>query len=108
MSKSTNQNVRQLQVFLCHSSNDKSQVYDLYQRLNLDGFNPWLDEESLLPGQNWEREIPIAVRNSDVAIVCLSKSSITKKGYVQKEIKYTLDVADEQPEGTIFIIPLKL
>ena len=26
----------------------------------------------------------------------------------RKEIKYALDVADEQPEGTIFIIPLRL
>jgi hypothetical protein len=27
---------------------------------------------------------------------------------VQKEIKFALDVADEQPEGAIFIIPVKL
>jgi hypothetical protein len=27
---------------------------------------------------------------------------------VQKEIKFALDVADEQPEDTIFLIPLKL
>ena len=41
-------------------------------------------------------------------IVCLSRSSIGKTGYVQKEINFALDVADEQPEGTIFLIPLKL
>ena len=41
-------------------------------------------------------------------IVCLSRASITKTGYVQKEIKVALDVADEQPEGTIFLIPLRL
>jgi hypothetical protein len=33
---------------------------------------------------------------------------VSKAGYVQKEIKLALDVADEQPEDTIFIIPLKL
>ena len=27
---------------------------------------------------------------------------------MQKEIVYALDVADEQPEGTIYIIPVKL
>jgi hypothetical protein len=48
------------------------------------------------------------VRSSHVVIVCLSKASTTKAGYVQKEIKVALDVADEQPEGTIFIIPLRL
>ena len=43
-----------------------------------------------------------------MVIVCLSPTSINRAGYIQKEIKYALDVADEQPAGTIFIIPLKL
>ncbi len=99
---------RSLRVFLCHSSGDKPTVRELYQRLCADGIDAWLDEEKLLPGQDWQREIPRAVRASDVVIVCLSRSSITKAGYVQKEIKFALDVADEQPEGTIFLIPAKL
>jgi len=99
---------RALRVFLCHSSSDKTKIRDLYRQLLSDGFDPWIDEEKLIPGQHWEQEIPKAVRNSDVVIVCLSQRSITKSGYVQKEIKYALDVADEQPEGVIFLIPLKL
>jgi hypothetical protein len=99
---------RPLRVFLCHSSGDKPAVRDLYHRLRSDGIDPWLDEENLLPGQNWEREIPKAVRNCDVALVCLSESSVNKRGYVQKEIKFALDVADEQPEDAIFLIPLRL
>jgi hypothetical protein len=73
-------------VFLCHSSGDKAQVRDLYQRLRKDGFEPWLDEEDLLPGQDRSQEITKAVRSSAVVLVCLSKSSITKTGFVQKEI----------------------
>ena len=97
-----------LDVFLCHSSDDKSAVRALHQRLIEDGVRPWLDQEDLLPGQDWNMEIRRAVRNSHVVIVCLSERSITKAGYVQKEIREALDVADEQPEGTIFIIPLRL
>src|SRR5262249_38498596 len=78
------------------------------RKLYSDGIKPWLDEEDLLPGQDWEYEIPRAVKASDVVIICLSPGSITKQGYVNKEIKHALDVADEQPQGTIFIIPLKL
>ncbi|CAG0931647.1 Formylglycine-generating enzyme [Thermoflexales bacterium] len=99
---------RSLRVFLCHSSADKPVVRELYQRLRADGIEAWLDEENLLPGQNWQREIPRAVHQSDVVIVCLSQRSINKAGYVQKEIKFALDVADAQPEDTIFLIPLKL
>jgi len=41
-------------------------------------------------------------------LVCLSRGSINKSGYVQKEIRLVLDVAEEQPEGTLFLIPIKL
>jgi hypothetical protein len=97
-----------LSVFLCHASGDKPAVRELYEALQSDGFDPWLDEENLLPGQDWNYEIMRAVRASDVVVVCLSEGSVSKAGYVQKEIKFALDVADEQPEGSIFIIPAKL
>lgn len=101
---------RRLRVFLCHSSGDKPKVRDLYTRLSSAAsyIAPWLDEEDLLPGQRWEDEIPAAVRTSDVVLVCLSNEAINKSGYVQKEIKDALDVADRQPEGAIFLIPVKL
>ena len=99
---------RKLKLFLCHSKDDKPKVRELYHRLVADGFDAWLDEENLLPGQDWDLEIRKAVRESDVVVVCLSKGAVTKTGYVQKEIRFALDVADEQPEGTIFIIPAKL
>jgi len=99
---------RLLRVFLCHSSADKPAVRDLYQRLLADGADPWLDEEKILPGQDWELEIKKAVRESDAVIVCLTHGSVTREGFVQKEIKEALDVADQKPEGTIFVIPLKL
>jgi hypothetical protein len=100
--------LRGLRVFLCHSSGDKPAVRELYRRLCDDGIDPWLDEESLLPGQDWALEISHAVRASDVVIVCLSRAAVTKAGYVQKEIKFALDIADEQPEGAIFLIPVKI
>lgn len=101
-------NKQKLRIFLCHSSSDKAKVRDLYHRLTSDGFAPWLDEQDLLPGQNWDFEITKAVRASHIVIVCLSKAAVGKTGYVQKEIKFALDIADEQPEGSIFLIPAKL
>ncbi len=97
-----------LRIFLCHSSGDKKAVRELYQRLQKSGFIPWLDEIDILPGQDWEAEISRAVRNSDVVLVCLSCGSINKDGFVQKEIKFALDIAQEKTESSIFLIPLKL
>jgi hypothetical protein len=95
-------------IFLCHSSADKSNVRSLYYQLKKDGYHPWLDEEDLLPGQDWQYEIRKAVRSSAIVIVCLSKDAVNKRGYIQKEIVFALDAADEQPEGKIFIIPVRL
>ena len=99
---------RPLRVFLCHASQDKPVVWKLHRYLKQHGVQPWLDQEDLLPGEDWEVEIPKALFASDVILVCLSKNSVNKEGFVQKEITFALDKALEKPEGTIFIIPVKL
>jgi CheY-like chemotaxis protein len=97
-----------MRVFLCHASDDKPEVRNLHSWLTERGFAPWLDECEILPGQDWHEVIKSAVRASDVVLVCLSPTSVTKSGYVQKELREALDVADEQPDGTIFLVPTKL
>lgn len=97
-----------LRIFLCHASDDKEKIRVLYNELIQRGIDVWLDEENLLAGQDWQSEIPQAVHASDAIIVCLSKNAITKEGYIQKEIRYALDVAKEKPEGVIFLIPVKI
>lgn len=101
-------NNRKLKIFLCHSQEDKPEIRELYQRLISDEFDVWLDEEKLVPGQEWDLEIKKAIRDADAVIVCLSQNSITKSGYVQKELRMALDIADEKPEGEIYLIPAKL
>ncbi len=100
---------RPLRVFLCHSSNDKPAVRELYQKLRAEPWiDPWLDEEELYPGQDWNLEIEKAVEAADAIIVCLTKNSINKEGYVQRELRIVLDFADYKPEGTIYILPVRL
>ncbi len=100
---------RPLRVFLCHSSNDKPAVRELYQKLRAESWiQPWLDEEELYPGQDWNMEIEKAVEAADAIIVCLTKGSITKEGYVQRELRIVLDFADYKPEGTLYLMPVRL
>ena len=99
---------RPMRVFLCHAKDDKPTARDLYRFLLKNGVDAWLDEEKLLPGQDWQLEISKALRETDAIVVCLSKRSITKEGFVQKEIRFALDRAAEMPEGTIFIIPARI
>ncbi len=96
-----------LKVFLCHASTDKPKVRELYRYLKRRGIQPWFDEEHLVGGQDWQVEIPKALATSDAIIICLTKNSVDKEGYIQKEIKFALDKALEMPEGRIFLIPVK-
>jgi len=73
---------RKLRVFLCHSSQDKPIVRELYQKLAAEGWiDPWLDEEKLLPGQDWDMEIEKTVEAADAVIVCLSNKNLCKNNF---------------------------
>ncbi len=41
-------------------------------------------------------------------LVCLSKKSVTKRGYLRREIILALDLAKEMLETDIFLIPIRL
>ncbi len=100
--------MKPLKIFLCHASDDKAEVKNLYTLLLKQGANPWLDSEKLLPGQDWNLEINKALDASDVILLCLSNKTVDKEGYVQREIRIALDRALEMPEGRIFLIPARL
>lgn len=44
---------REFDVFLCHNSDDKSDVIEIARQLRASGIKPWLDIWELRPGINW-------------------------------------------------------
>jgi hypothetical protein len=101
-------NSNPLKIFISYSSGDRPQVQKLYELLLVSGADPWYDQEKLLPGQDWNLEIRKGLDSADVILICLSKKSVSKEGYVQKEIRLALDMALKMPEGRIFLIPARL
>ena len=97
-----------INIFLAHASEDKEAVTHLYQCLKERGFEPWLDKVDLLPGQNWRAEIPKAIKASDVFLACLSKESVAKQGYIQREFRMALQKMGDMPPGKIYLIPVRL
>lgn len=95
-------------VFLAHASEDKPPVRKIHSKLEAHGFKPWLDEIDLLAGQNWQDEIQKAIRESDIFVACLSRLSVSKQGYVQREFRTALNVYAEKPPGSIYLIPSSL
>lgn len=97
-----------MKIFLSYAREDQDRVLDLYRKLKEDGYDAWIDGDKLLPGQDWDLEIKNAIKSSDVVILCLTKISVNKRGYVQREMKQALDLFQEKLEGDIFIIPARL
>lgn len=100
---------RPLRVFLSYASQDRPLVRELSRQLVGEGWiDTWVDEKSLLPGQDWRVKIEEAVEEADAVIICLSNHSVSKEGYIQKELRYAREIALEKPEEAIFLIPLRL
>lgn len=98
-----------VKVFISYAKEDFGIAFKLYEKLRKEtGIVPWLDTKSLLPGQRWKLEIKHAIRDSDYFLTVLSKNSVNKRGFVQKEIKDALEKLDEVPETKVFIIPVRV
>ena len=99
---------RKLRVFLSHASEDKPKVLKIKQALLSHNVEPWLDSDELKPGVPWNDAIREAMENSDIVLLCFSRTSVNKRGYVQRELRMALDLAEEQPLDMIFLIPVRL
>lgn len=101
-------NSSKIRIFISYAKEDAKVANRLYKDLKQAGLDPWLDVKSLLPGNKWENTIKQTIRSSNYFIALLSSNSVTKRGFVQKEIKEALNFLDEFPEQEIFIIPVRL
>lgn len=100
---------RPIKVFLCHSSQDKPIVKELYNRLLSEGWvDPWLDKERLKLGDDFDLEIEKAIESTDAVIAFISENAVKKTGYIQKELRLVYDAQMYRPDGELFTIPLRL
>ncbi|HSL46198.1 MAG TPA: toll/interleukin-1 receptor domain-containing protein [Anaerolineales bacterium] len=99
---------KQLRIFLLHARPDEEAVHHLYERLVKEGANVWLDQERLLPGQDWAYEIYKAIHGSDIVIACLSREFNKQGGYRHEELRIALAKANSMDQGTVFLIPARL
>jgi hypothetical protein len=105
MSVEANHNTK---IFISYAQEDIEAAQKLYEHLKNTGLEPWLDRESLVPGQKWRLAIKDAIKDSRYFIALFSSNSVEARGYVQKQLKEALDILDEFPSKGIFIIPARL
>jgi hypothetical protein len=95
-------------IFLSYAREDEEIAAKLYHDLSDAGLSIWFDKISLRPGQRWKPTIKKAIRECRHFIALLSSNSVSKKGYVQKELYEALEILDEYPESETFIIPVRM
>ncbi len=95
-------------VFISYAREDIKTARNLYDDLKKADISPWLDQENLLVGQNWKEGIRLAINESDYFLALLSTRSISKKGFVQNELRTALDILREHPPDKIYILPVRI
>ncbi|HET9055741.1 MAG TPA: TIR domain-containing protein [Chitinophagaceae bacterium] len=95
-------------VFISYAREDRDTAEKLFDFLTLYRYEPWLDKKKLLPGQDWNTEIRLALKKADFIVLLLSKTSIAKRGFVQREFKLALEYCEEKLDSDIYIIPCKI
>lgn len=95
-------------IFLSYAKEDEEKASKVYDILKKRGHKPWMDKRELVAGQDWKLEIQKAIEGSQYFVALLSKKSVGKRGFVQKEISFALDVLGEIPIGQIYFIPVRL
>ncbi len=99
---------RTKRVFIAYADEDYETVLRLFQKFEVQGYEPWLDKQRLLPGQNWPRAIERAIGISDYFVACFSNLSATKRGMFHSELRYALDCASHIPLDEVFFIPVRI
>ncbi|PSR17347.1 hypothetical protein C8255_13040 [filamentous cyanobacterium CCP3] len=67
---------QQFDVFLAHSSKDKPLIRRIYRKLTELGIRPWLDEEEIAPGTNFQDEIQQAIGRIKTAAIFLGQGGL--------------------------------
>ena len=102
-------------VFICYAREDREQVLDIYRELWVSGFRPRMDrpppgyaEQGILPGTLWDVKIRDWIKSADFFLACLSRDSVSKCGYVQKEYRFALSQVASRPSSEVYLIPVLL
>jgi len=56
-------------IFICYAREDELSARRLFNDLKKAGLDPWLDKESLLPGQEWRQLLNIVTKDEAVSLI---------------------------------------
>ncbi|MFN6569762.1 toll/interleukin-1 receptor domain-containing protein [Dendronalium sp. ChiSLP03b] len=78
----------QMDVFLCHNSQDKPEVKEIAAKLRKRGISVWLDEEQVIPGDSWQKVLEEEIESDRIrsAAVFIGENGIGPWQSREKEV----------------------
>lgn len=95
-------------ILVSYAREDQSPAGGLVSFLRAAGFDVWFDKDSLHAGHDWRTVIEQEIARSRLVVICLSKNSVDKTGFIQKEMRLALQQAELRPDSQVYIIPVSL
>jgi len=93
-------------VFISYAREDADIATKLFNALQRKSFDPWLDNENLVGGEDWDKHIRQDLERSDFTLLLYSKTLCGKRdSYVNKELALATERA-LSVRGS-FLIPLR-
>lgn len=89
--------VIKMKIFLSHKSVDKGIVREVKKTLELLGFDPWLDEDSMVAGVSLERSIQQGFKDSCAAIFFVTPN-FKDEDYLGSEVEYAISEKRKKKE----------
>jgi hypothetical protein len=95
-------------VFISYAREDLAAATLIKDAIDRTGLVGWLDVRYLQGGVRWKAQIARMIQKADFFVAVLSKLSVEKRGFVQREIREALETALSIPDSRIFIVPVRL
>lgn len=86
-------------IFISYAHKDSEMIFKEIERFQNEGYNIWYDD-GLIPGNNWDEGIVLALSNSSLVVVFITENSVSSEN-VKKEIALA-------SEENINILPIYL
>ncbi len=97
-----------MKIFLGYPSEHESTAWEIYNFLTSAGHNVWFDKMSLIAGTDWNKERDKGQREAELVVHLCSDAILKRAGVVNREIRQTLRLVEDQPLGSLYVIPIRL
>lgn len=97
-----------MRIFLGYASEHLETAREVYALLKSLNDEVWFDKEALIGGDDWDRERAEAQKIADFVVHLISKEVFSRPGVVNREIKQTLRLIEDQPIGASYAVFIRL